>query len=246
MNVGVPLIFFHYGERAHIDQFFVDGSIQIGTVQSYDCATHGQMIGDDHEGLSWDVITDDNVRRYRESGREIETGPLGIPMFLAPGSRGNVQIIQNVSFNYAMFCTTYILHKSLCQNFKPTYDAAIMIERPFPFYYELTKAFIESGLRETVTFQHVSDVQYQNRILEPGIEVIEALIKDPGYRHQAEVRALWNAGNYEEHFFRFKAPNAVRCCRKILLENMPDYSEGASYDECKAMMEHALRTSTPI
>lgn len=208
----------HYGRREHCEAFFRDGSIQVGTVRSYDVSTHGNQIGDDFDGRS---IT--NVPS--PPGLMPPAGGAHLPFsewLPAPGSRGNLFIVHNYAFNYAMFCTSSYFSKKLCKEFSPHYDAAILIERPSPFFHELTNAMVSSNQFETVIFQTLDSIEYLNIDLAHGEEINEALVKRPEYAHQYEVRALWNNGELKEKFYRFKAPLARRTCSMALYENMPD------------------------
>jgi hypothetical protein len=232
------LHYVHYGERQHVDNFFKDGSIQIGTVRSYDTATHGLQIGDDDEGYSYSTLTDHSAAKLRAEGRPL---PSQFDwLFNSPGASNNKVFTRNVGFNYAMFCVSHVLHRDLCQIFKPTYAAAIYIERPFPFFAELTKAFQASGLTEEVTFEHVADVDYRSRQAEHPDELTECFVKDERYTHQAEARAIWNVGENPPPFFRFKAPDAVRCCRIIPLDEMPDYKPGSDDAVVQAQIIKAI------
>lgn len=230
--------FFHYGELEHIEAFFRDGSIQIGTLRAYDTETHGTQIGDDQEGLSFTRLTDDVVARFRSEGREI---PPHLDQNFGPGCRGNFVSVTNISFNYAVFCVSRVLHRELCTSFKPSYNAAIYIDRPFPFFAELSSAFEQSGLAESIQFQHVADVDYTSRHV-PDLDALECVIKDPSYQYQAETRAIWSAGAEPPKYFRFKAPNAVRCCRMVLLDDMPAYGPGADRAAVDAAMLKAYNS----
>jgi hypothetical protein len=227
------LHFIHYGKREHVEKFFEDGSIQIGTVRSYDTATHGPMIGDDDEGISRETVTDENIDAHLALGRPMPVDPFfGMPLFGAPGSYGNAFQTVNKSFNYAIFCMTTALHQQLCKNFDDSYDAAIFIDRPFPFLHELTKAFELSKL---------SNIHYRDRNLQVGEEIHEVFVKEPNYQHQLEVRAIWNIGDPKDKYYRFKTPKAVRCCRKILFDDMPSYEPGTiSPEEFDKIMRKAL------
>jgi len=240
---GIVLRYFHYGKREHIEAFFRDGSIQIGTVRSYDVDSFGSMIGDDDEGFSREVITDDNFHELLEIGADIPRAEFGVPFFGSVGSTGNCIINNYLGFNYAIFCVSRCLHRDLCLNFSPEYDAAIYIDRPFPFFSDLTMAFKDSGLVEECEFQHVADISYQSRDLPIGGSkfVIEAFVKATNYAHQFETRAIWNIGLPQEKFYRFKAPLAARCCSLVLLEDMPDYSPGSSQDVVQQQTKRALR-----
>ena len=210
-----------YGVREHIDQFFRDGTVQIGTVISYDTETHGPMIGDDEEGLIFQTITDDTVHMFRARGDRVP------PVFGAPGCSGNVVMQTNVSFNYAIYSLSHVLHRDLCRNFSADYDAAFFIDRPIVFFHELAKAFSASGLVNEAIFQHVADIQYAFRALAPEVEIVEALVKPPQYAHQRELRGLWNVGTPAQKFYRFQAPEARRCCHLVPWEKMPDYAPGS-------------------
>ena len=129
-----------YGVREHIDQFFRDGTVQIGTVISYDTETHGPMIGDDEEGLIFQTITDDTVHMFRARGDRVP------PVFGAPGCSGNVVMQTNVSFNYAIYSLSHVLHRDLCRNFSADYDAAFFIDRPIVFFTSLRRPSLPAAL----------------------------------------------------------------------------------------------------
>ena len=118
------LHYIHYGELEHIEQFFSDGSIQIGTLQAYDNATHGLKISDDEEGLSCSTLTDEVVQKLRIENRYI---PPHLEQLFGVGCSGNIIQVTNIAFNYAIFFVSLFLHKTLCLDFKPSYRAAIYI-----------------------------------------------------------------------------------------------------------------------
>lgn len=93
-------------------------------------------------------------------------------------------------------------------------------------FSELSKAFERSNLAEKVIFQHVRDIEYRSREIDLSEDVVECFIKEERYSHQGETRAIWSAGDNPPKFFRFKAPDAIRYCRPVLLEDMPDYAPG--------------------
>jgi len=240
------LLFFKYGEPKHIEAFFRDGSIQIGTVRAYDEATFGTSIGDDQEGFSYQAVHDGNVREWLEAGKPLPTFG-GLPAFLHPGCGGNLFITNNIGFNYAIFPMSYVLHRDLCLDFSKSYGAAIVINRPFVFLHELSKAFQESQIVECAEFQHVADISYRSRELEAhedGEAIIEVFIKEPRYAHQGEVRAIWNVGEPKEKFYRFKAPNARKACRLIMLDDMPTYDQSVELQDRQVQFRNALEKST--
>jgi hypothetical protein len=241
LEVGIMLLqFFHYGKREHISQFFIDGSIQIGTMRAYDEKLFGDAIGDDEEGI---------VYQFSEDGDKEILDRLGFsnlapddPLSYGVGVEGNIVIDKNFSFNYAIFCMSNVLHRELCQKFSPDYDCALYIWRPFPFFHELTNSFSESKLSKNVEFQHVCNIDYRDRIMNVEPDVFEAIIKPHRFAYQSEVRALWNVGQPQQAFYRFKSPGAIRCCKMISLEDMPTYKPGASKEEVKNAMLKAINS----
>ncbi len=208
----------HYGRREHCEAFFKDGSIQIGTLRSYDVETHGSQIGDDLDGLSFTTVASPTGLMPPPQGAHVPFSE----WLDAPGSSGNVFLVQNIAFNYAIFCTSSYFSKKLCKEFSPKYDAAIVIERPSPFFHELTNAMVDSGLFDEVVFQTLDSIQYRNLDVPHGQETNEALTKRIEYANQSEVRALWSNGTLKEKFYRFPAPLARRTCHLALFEDMPD------------------------
>lgn len=235
---------YKYGCREHLEQFIERGLLQIGTVYSYDEATHGPAIGDDAEGLSHQAFTDENTREMIARGDPLPVGPWGTAIFGSPGSYGNVVIRTNVSFNYAVFSSSRVIHRQLCKNFSDKYDCAFVIMRPYVFFHEVSKAFEASGCEPSIQLQQVEDICYRDRAIGPDEEVVEAFVKEPRYGHQREVRAIWNVGEKpSQPFYRFDAPEARRCCRLIPFDSMPDYEPGSSPEVCRAQVMRAIDQS---
>lgn len=211
----------HYGEREHIEAFFKDGSIQLGTLRAYDGQTHGAALGDDQEGYSQEIITDDNYETYLRNGGK----PL--PEF-GIGCVGNVVIVNNVAHNYVILCLASCLHRELCLKLKPSYGAAIFVKDAQGFIDALTEALECSGLVDGVGFRGLEPVSYQSRNIEAGKLVSEEFIKDVRHSWQFEVRAAWSVGQPRARFFRIKAPEAVKYCGYLSLEDMPNYRPNES------------------
>ncbi|MHA6717882.1 hypothetical protein ACX40Y_00385 [Sphingomonas sp. RS6] len=213
-----------YGNREHIKRFFEDGTIQIGTVRSYDEETFGTRIGDDSEGISRQIITDNNIREYLQAG-------YSDPGWFGPGCSGNLVYSTNVCHNYAIFCLSKILHRDLCRDFDASYDAALLITEPFVFFHLLTDAFSKAKLTEGVEFRHVQSVQYRGRDIGAHEYVQEEFLKDVRYSHQGEVRASWMVGSPSQKFYRFKAPWARWACLALSIDDMPNYPPGTDISE---------------
>lgn len=234
--------FFKYGQREHLEDFFQRGSVQIGTLRSYDEETHGPAIGDECEGISYHTLHDNNISEYLDCddlNREHLAG-----WIVGPGYKGNLTRITNVGFNYAIFCVSHVLDREVCADFSDKYDAAMIIDRPYVFFHELSTAFENSGLVESIEFQHVADVHYRPRELLASEDVIEAFVKEERYAHQAETRAIWNIGQPKESFYRFTAPRARRACRLLYLADMPTRKSEASIDEQRRDLLNAYNKAT--
>lgn len=239
----MPMLLYKYGRREHLDQMISKGTVQIGTVYGYDEATHGPRIGDDNEGRSRQVFTDENTRGL--SGEVRLPSLFGVPMFNSPDSYGNVAIQDNIGFNYAIYCVSRCLHRALCKDFCDEYDCAVVVLRPFVFFHHLTNAFQESGLVDAVRLCQVDDVQYRSRELAPDEgDLVEALIKEPHYQRQAEVRGLWNVGDHpSEKFYLFDAPAVASCSRLIPFDALPSYEPGSPREVVEGQVIEALRRS---
>ena len=84
---------------------------------------------------------------------------------------------------------------------------------------------------------------YRSRQTEGPDDLEECFIKEERYQHQAETRAKWNAGENPPPFFRFNAPDAVRCSRPILLKDMPDYAPGTHSETANMAVLKAITAS---
>lgn len=239
------LHFVKYGRREHLEAFLRDGSIQLGTTYSYDEISHGSMVGDDNEGLSYTTVNDANIDGYIETGRTAPTLS-GIPLFNHPGCHGNAVRITNVSYNYVILCMSRVLHRDLCLDFSAEYDSAIYVFRPFAFLHEIASAFESSGLLPDVRFRHVADIIYRDRnvgLAGLGDEIQEVFLKEPKYAHQQEIRAIWSPESEDaptEKYYRFKAPLATAGCKLIPLEAMPTYTSETPRDEQIREFERAI------
>jgi hypothetical protein len=239
------LHFVKYGKREHLEAFMAQGSIQLGTLFSYDEATYGSKIGDDLEGLSQTTISDRNINEVLEAGFPVPKFS-GIPLFLHPGCEGNVVKVTNVSCNYVVLCLSRVLHAELCRDFSEDYDCAVYITRPFVFLHEVSRALESSELLPDARFRHVSDITYTDRnvgVKGLGSDILEVFIKDPRYRNQREVRAIWSSDQDEQilnRFYRFDAPKATPGCRLIPLEDMPTYTTDDPHEIKIAQLHRAL------
>lgn len=216
-------LFFHYGERKHLEQFLRDGSFQLKPLRSYDTSSHGRMIGDDFEGKASVVVTDENYSKL--PGKMIPFDSMFNAPIFGPGSKGNVFIENRESHNYIIYCMSRLLHADLCRDFSPNYDAALIISSPFVFLHEVTNAFVASNLVDRVDFVHVADVHYRSRNFQPEEIIREEFIKEEKYKHQYEVRAIWNVGNPESEFYRFKIPRLIGRFGILTIDDMPRYDD---------------------
>ncbi|MBA7573477.1 hypothetical protein ES708_15275 [subsurface metagenome] len=188
MQVGSS--FYKYINNKYVNDFFTHGKIRVGTLYEYrNTEKYGTIIGDKDEGTKskYMELTKSNVtseEQLPDFARRIAKFDLG---------EGNTAHFKNCVFEerqdspdcfiYSM-CNTYdqaIMHRL-------DYDTCIKIEQPDEFFTALSRS-----LRHKATFEGYFSCIYTNRRRKYN-EVDDsrpALIKDPVYKSQCEVRAIW-------------------------------------------------------
>lgn len=178
---------YKYLHREHAQLLMEKGTLRIGTLYEYrDTEKHGNVVGDADEGqksLYMDVNdekwTCDNQRSFGKKFIKV-----------SPGASVH---LENVAFeekqnspNCYIYSAAQEFDEKALRNFG--YDACIVIENPAKFFYAITRA-----LRDKAVFEGFFPCQYVSRRVahdqDHGIH--PALIKDPSYKEQKEVRAVW-------------------------------------------------------
>ncbi len=191
-RVCLPL--FKYMRSEHAIKMVTDGILRIGTLYEYrDIEQHDDRVGDRWEGVS---------SAYQRIDHLVASSNRDLPEFLA----GIVEVgigrpaaeVGGAVFHDCIFVRTdespdfYIF--SLSNKFDPVemlrfgYDACVRIDNPPSFFRVLSAAFAGTG-----EFQGAFPCIYEARQKphdEPHL-VHPALLKDPEYSSQYELRAIW-------------------------------------------------------
>ncbi|WP_198358656.1 hypothetical protein [Noviherbaspirillum autotrophicum] len=184
--------------------------MRIGTLYEYrNTEIHGEVIGDNTEGYKTRFMELNGAHVWTsETQPEFSRGFLKI----APGTkltvRGNGTLTEpHESVNYYLFCATKVFNKEAMDEFK--YDACIVIEHPEKFFRAISRT-----IRHQAAFEGIFNCQYIGRRIshdvDPGIP--PAIIKDPTYKNQQEVRGLWKPLKANPSPMIINCPDAARYC----------------------------------
>ncbi len=173
--------------KPHADLLVKRGKLRIGTLYEYrDMDKHGYHVGDDGEGkksLYMDVKSEDWTP---DTQPDFAKGLIGI------GSGISVHM-ENVLFerpenspDYYLYCATQEFDETALQDFG--YNSCVVIRNPNEFFAAITRKLRHRGI-----FEGIFPCQYLPRRVEHDKDhgIHPAVIKDPRYRNQKEVRALW-------------------------------------------------------
>jgi hypothetical protein len=178
---------YKYLKKAHAEQLLNHGKLRLGTLYEYrDMDTHGAVIGDKDEGTS---------SRFMEVMYERwtpTTQPEFTKSFFNLGSDATLTISgitlekPQESPDFYLYCTTEVFDENALAEFG--YDCCVLIERPQQFFNAISHT-----IRYKATFDGVHQCQYVPRRQphQSGDGIHPAIIKDPTYQSQKEVRALW-------------------------------------------------------
>ncbi|MGR3174681.1 MAG: hypothetical protein ACUZ8N_08800 [Candidatus Scalindua sp.] len=196
---------FKYVMSKHADAFFQNGSIRIGTLHEYrDIEKHGSIIGDHQEGV---------LREEELYENKLIKSELDVPSFVHgrikvhPGS--TLQLINSKiavteqSPDYYMYCVTTKFDHGVMKEFGC--DKCIEIKNVKKFIEGLCFCMSNKG-----KFIGAFNCIYTDKVVSPGKKppYHPALVKDPKYDNQKEVRFLWEPMN--------KNPQPIlMACRRI-------------------------------
>lgn len=166
------------------------GILRIGTLYDYrDAEKHGVAIGDKDEGTR---VT------YSEDEMDLSR-PDTVPPFLRRHIRaeeGKYWKISNIRFqvnekspDYYVFPVSEEYNTDTMRDFD--YDSCVQIDRPDMFFRAITECLRERGVIKNGVL--VSRCIYENRSqhYSQSHRSHPALLKDPRYAYQKEVRAIW-------------------------------------------------------
>lgn len=180
-------VLYKYLRKQHADLLIKKGKFRIGTLYEYrDIEKHGTIVGDEGEGkkslylnVGSEKWTTDNQPDFTKNFINIANG-ISVRM-----ERVSFQKSESSS-NYYLYCTTEVFDENALKDFG--YDSCLLIEKPDQFFAAITKT-----LRHKGAFEGVFHCQYVPRRVEHDKDhgIHPAIIKDPIYKDQKEVRALW-------------------------------------------------------
>lgn len=178
---------YKYLKKTHAELLLNHGKLRLGTLYEYrDMDTYGTVIGDQNEGKSSRFMeirrncwTSNNQPEFTKSFFKLESGAtLNIS--------GITLVKTQESQDFYLYCITEEFNKDTLIDFD--YDCCVVIEHSAQFF-----AAISRTIRHKARFDGVHKCQYMPR-LQPHDSIKEvhpAIIKDPTYQRQKEVRALW-------------------------------------------------------
>lgn len=179
---------FKYMKGRHAENFLRHGTLRIGTLYEYrDTEKHGAVIGDAHEGTK-SLYTEVKGRHTKK------TAPPIVGKFLELGENSTIEdcvfVNQMDSPDCYIFCGTEEYSSAVMAEFDAT--VCLAIEDVRGFYGVLSKSLIRAT-GNAAFFRGAYRCSYIDRNVKhdedhglPG-----ALIKEPKYSNQKEIRAIW-------------------------------------------------------
>jgi len=175
------------------------GTIRIGTLFDFRRKEHSQGVADQSEGTksilarpAREIITEDQAEKdafFKMIGVRVH-GKITAPT-------GTSFVQKQTSPDYFIFCASTELSRNVQAEFEST-DACIEINDVRGFLEEVTGTLHAVA---PVHFEGIYEVRYSERIEEQSLTYFRdfdptrghhpALIKEPSFRRQKEVRAIW-------------------------------------------------------
>lgn len=201
---------YKYMKSEFANSFFRDGTLRIGTLYEYrDTEKHGHVIGDNDEGLK--------SRHTEVKGKHTnKTAPAIVSQFVKLGDGAAVEdcvfIHQDDSGDCYLFCATEEYSADVMAEFKA--DTCLRIENVDGFYSAVGLAIANATGKE-LRFYGGQQCTYAQRHVTHAEDhgVPGALIKDPTYSNQKEIRAIWEPTDGSEiKPLIIKCPEARQFC----------------------------------
>jgi len=191
---------YKYLPRQYADALLVMGTIRVGTLFDFRKTEHARGVADSSEGTRTilalpdrEIITEDQAEKdafFGMMGARVH-GKITVP-------RGVRFVHKQTSTDHFIFCASTELSSRVQAEFEAT-DACVEINDISGFLYELTRAL---NAVAPVRFDGIHEVQYTGRTQEqtltrfqdfnPAHGLHPGLIKDPSFRRQKELRAIWS------------------------------------------------------
>jgi hypothetical protein len=166
-----------------------EGTLRLGTLYDYRALEeHGQQRGDSEEGRRT-VWSHDKSSKPLDQLNPLEQKAIRIP--LGSGTvEGNYLEREEQSINAWIFCASIVFDMSIARRLSADcdedYDACVEILKP-----ESLCELISACLRSKARFVAFQECVYADRRQHYANAPHPAILKDPRYAYQREVRAIW-------------------------------------------------------
>lgn len=210
---------YKYVKREHLEAFFRSGSLKIGTLYEYRNEEElGKVIGDGEEGSYVTELLSPHGREVDLACRSPEANYFRQHILRPDQWDSKVKIVMEAganliantnSPNYYIYCVSSVFDEQAMHQFGC--DSCIEITNPEKFFKAISKVIRHKG-----GFDGVHRITYglkKTDYLNPH-QVHPALLKDPQYSYQSEVRAIWNPKKEPRGSLFVKVPKAIRYCRE--------------------------------
>lgn len=217
-----PSVLYKYLMKEHLDTFFKEGIIRLGTLFEFrNEEFHGSAVGDADEGRYTKVLGDLEEQEFdllsndpravfaRQVFKGWDEFPDGVKLKIRMMPNSRLELYGS-SQNYFMHCTS--LEYSNHGMTQMGYDSCIAITNPYMFFLEISKSL--NGLAK---FEVGSSVVYSNRVMPYNRELKThpAFVKPESYEYQKEFRALWSFDlDKEVDPIIIRCPDARQYCEK--------------------------------
>lgn len=209
---------YKYVKREHLDVFFTNGSMKIGSLYEYrNVEQYGNVIGDDGEGFYHTELSKSGRHEIDLSQNTPEANFFRQHVLRPDQQNINVKIImgdgaklisRTDSPDYYIYCVTSEFNHNVMKEFGC--DSCIEIQRPDVFFRAISKR-----IRHKAEFETVTNIVYGNKNTHYTAPhgVHPAIKKSTEYRNQKEVRAIWKPKKEIKAPLFIDVPKAIRACR---------------------------------
>jgi len=213
-------VLYKYIKKEHLDLFYKNGSLKIGTLHEYRNEEDlGTVIGDNHEGLHITELNSPKGREIDLAGNTPEAEYFRKHVLRSDQQDSKVKIIMEAganlvahtnSPNYYIYCVTSEFDKSVMKEFGC--NRCIEIFNPEKYFKEISRV-----IRHKAEYEGYFDIVYGSKKtdhLNPH-KIHPALMKETKYINQSEVRAIWRPKKEPKGSLFIKAPKALKYCREL-------------------------------
>lgn len=217
-----PEKLFKYMKREHIDKFFADGTLRIGTLYEYrNVELHGPAVGDLDEGKDTKTLTSHQEETFdiRSNdpravfARQVIKGwdefPEGTKLIIKMEPTSRLELYGSSPDVYT-YCTS--LEHSIELMKELGYESCLVIKNPYMFFQE-----INTQLKTISHRMFGAPIIYNSRTqpFDEPIKAHPAFIKPHEYSYQTEFRCVWepNSGEPITPLF-INCPSAKEFCER--------------------------------